>query len=138
MEEADGLADALAGRKADFARVSAEIEVKRAGVREGEGRHRARRAELAGRREVAAARLTAETLGRYERIGRARGGLAVVIAHDDRCPACQVRLRPQLFEEIRMRDAIRSCESCWRILFFEPRAEPEAGNDAEPAVAPAG
>jgi predicted nucleic acid-binding Zn-ribbon protein len=33
------------------------------------------------------------------------------------CEACKVRLRPQVFQEIRKNDQIIACDACQRVLY---------------------
>ena len=47
----------------------------------------------------------------------------MVVTSDNRCGACSVRMRPQLFEEIRVGRKLVTCEICSRILVFEPPTE---------------
>lgn len=60
-------------------------------------------------------RATYET---FERVFKARQGLAVVEASDGHCTVCHVRLRPQVYNTIRRNDSIYQCDSCQRILYF--------------------
>ncbi len=63
-------------------------------------------------------------LAHYERIFKHRG-YALVEAREQRCTGCQVMLRPQVFNEL-MNDIVHTCDSCSRILFYDPaNAEPE-------------
>jgi predicted nucleic acid-binding Zn-ribbon protein len=66
----------------------------------------------------------------FEQVARARKGVAIVTAtRDGLCSACYVRLRPQVFQEVRRNDTIIQCASCNRILYFIPPPPP-----IEPAV----
>jgi predicted nucleic acid-binding Zn-ribbon protein len=66
----------------------------------------------------------------FEQVARARKGVAIALAtRDGLCSACHVRLRPQVFQEVRRNDQIIQCASCNRILYYLP---PPAA--AEPAV----
>lgn len=56
----------------------------------------------------------------YESTTRARRGIAMAEAKDAMCRECHVRIRPQLFQEIKRNDSIITCESCSRILFYVP------------------
>jgi predicted nucleic acid-binding Zn-ribbon protein len=57
---------------------------------------------------------------RYERVRTNRKGVAVAEVVDGRCMACQMSLRPQYFQDLKRGDSILSCESCQRILFYNP------------------
>ena len=48
--------------------------------------------------------------------------IAVAEARDGLCVVCHVRLRPQVFNEVRRNDGIVQCDSCTRILYYVPPA----------------
>ena len=54
----------------------------------------------------------------YERIASVRNGIALAQARDQSCQACHVKLRPQLFNDIKTHKQITICESCNRILYY--------------------
>ncbi len=73
-------------------------------------------AYLKERKEIEAS-ISEDLLPRYERIRKHRGGVAVGIARDEVCEVCKVRIRPQVFQEIRRNDQIIACDACQRILY---------------------
>jgi predicted nucleic acid-binding Zn-ribbon protein len=79
-------------------------------------------------RAALASQIPAALLAMFERLIKHRGSPAVAEVRDGRCLACQVRVRPQVFNELRRHEIIFQCESCQRILFH-------AGPVAPPAVA---
>ena len=59
-----------------------------------------------------------DLLRHYERVAKFRGsGLAEV--RDQKCMGCQVMLRPQTYNEVRSGQIV-VCESCQRVLYFDP------------------
>ncbi len=70
----------------------------------------------------------------YERVRKGRRGIAVAEAVGGRCSACQMSLRPQFAQELKRGDTIMSCESCQRILYYNP---PASFEDLTGAAAPA-
>ena len=64
--------------------------------------------------------LSKDVLKIYERIAHGRKGIALAEAKDGLCSACHVRLRPQVYNEVRRNDSIIQCDSCTRILYFVP------------------
>jgi len=68
------------------------------------------------RREIESS-VSADLMPRYERVRKARGGIAVAAARDSVCEVCQVRIRPQVFQNIRRNDQIIACDACQRILY---------------------
>ena len=69
-------------------------------------------------REQVLSGISEPSLGLYSRIAEARRGVAVAQARDQSCQMCHVRLRLQIFNEIRKNEQIITCESCNRILYF--------------------
>ncbi|HET6267600.1 MAG TPA: C4-type zinc ribbon domain-containing protein [Acidobacteriota bacterium] len=80
---------------------------------------------LKGRRQGWVDQIPQELLEIYERTAHHRKGIAMAEARDAMCQVCQMRIRPQLFQEIKRNDTIITCESCSRILFFLAPGEKE-------------
>lgn len=53
----------------------------------------------------------------FDTLIRSRNGVAVGEARDGRCRSCQIRLRPQLYNDVRLNQRLIQCESCRRILY---------------------
>jgi len=62
----------------------------------------------------------------YQRIRKARGGIAVAEAVDGRCSCCHMALRLQYYQDLKKNDQVMPCESCRRILYYTPPVELEA------------
>jgi len=73
-------------------------------------------------RKALVAEIDGEALAVFESVARGRKGIAVAEARDGHCTICHVRLRPQVFNEVRRNDSIIRCDSCQRILYFTPTA----------------
>src|SRR5437667_3827194 len=63
-----------------------------------------------------------QVLAVYDLVSRRRNGIGVAEARAGICTICHVRLRPQVFNNIRRNDSIIQCDSCQRILYFSPAA----------------
>jgi hypothetical protein len=100
------------------------------------GRERDRAAELIrnnqaalvsseGERSQLRSEITDDMLAVYDRVSKSRGtGLAEAV--EGKCSACQMKLRPQRWNDLTGRehkDDIFTCESCGRILFWDPRRD---------------
>ncbi len=120
MEKTDELEKTLAGRKQTFRDRSTVLKVQKTEVRSRAREQEGKRDQLRKRRAETFAGLCEEIASRYERIRGARRGIAVAPVRDERCTACNVRLRPQLLEEMHVGHSILACETCARILFLEP------------------
>lgn len=57
-------------------------------------------------------------LSRYERILKAKEGLALVALSGESCGGCHRVLPPQIINEVRMKDKIVTCEFCARLLYY--------------------
>jgi len=73
-------------------------------------------------RATLTAALAPPVLAIFERVAKGRNGIAVAEARDSICTICHVRLRPQVFNNVRRNDSIIQCDSCQRILYYAPPA----------------
>lgn len=118
MLEADELKVNLEGAKALYAEEKERIEAERREVEAFIEKSNARLAELENAVEQVKSEVPEEFMSRYQRIARARDGVAMAVVVDHSCGACHVRLRPQLLAEIRSNRQVVLCENCSRILYF--------------------
>ena len=77
-------------------------------------------------REKVVAGLDRQVLSIFEATAKGRKGVAVAEARDGLCTICHVRLRPQVFNEVRKNESIIHCDSCRRILYFAGTSEASA------------
>jgi len=80
---------------------------------------RAHLTEIKKQREESVAQLPSELAELYNRIAQKKEGLALALVQGEVCAACQMKLRPQLLNEIRLGEQVIVCENCSRILYFE-------------------
>ena len=118
MEEADGLAaelkaaeSALKADQAEAAREIAQLDAELKEVERELQRTMEERAKVAGQ-------VSKEAMAVFERVAHGRKGLAVAEARDGLCTVCHVRLRPQVYNEVRRNDSLIQCDSCTRILYY--------------------
>jgi len=88
----------------------------------------AERTRLAGERDAVAATVPGDMLELFQRVAKLRG-VAVAEARDGMCQVCHVKLRLQMYAEIKRNEEIQQCPACNRILYYEP---PPAAAGAEP------
>jgi predicted nucleic acid-binding Zn-ribbon protein len=61
----------------------------------------------------------------FEQVAKVRKGVALSMAtRDGLCSICHVRLRPQVFQQVRTNDTVVQCDSCQRILYWVPPPAP--------------
>jgi uncharacterized protein len=115
----------------------AELKTESADVEREKAEARVRTAEdeklLAGLKEKRAGLRTGvndSALAHYDRVMRQRKS-AIAEAREQKCMACFVMLRPQIWQEIRTNEQVITCNSCGRILYFDPASE--VAPEPEPA-----
>ena len=107
----------LDAEKARVAKETGDLEAERQAATAERDQLTARRNELAGG-------MSEEIRNLYEKLRRARHGIAVAEVRDGFCSGCHVRLRPQAYNDVRTSDGLFVCENCSRILYYDPPAEP--------------
>ncbi len=120
MLEADELTTAVTEAERTESDERTVVEAEREAL---EDRQRALRAQVerhAGERAALVDELPAHLSALFDTLTRGRKGLAVAEARDGRCMSCRVRLRPQLYNDIRLNRTLIQCESCQRILHYAP------------------
>jgi len=119
MERQDRLAgeikEAEAVLKASMVRCDTEEATLRAKLTEVEGRL----AHARGERSGVTRDLSAVVLGDYEKLLRARGGLAIApVMKPELCSGCRMLVRPQRLQELKAQNTLIACESCGRYLYW--------------------
>ena len=76
-------------------------------------------------------------LATFETVAKGRKGVGIARAVDGLCDACRVRIRPHLYNQLRVADQIIQCESCVRILYYVPDTKPAEGDAPATPDAPA-
>jgi len=108
--------------EAELKAETAEIDKEKEQARQRTAEDEKLLAEWNGKRNTMRAGVNPDILRHYERVMKFRGsGLSEV--RDQKCMACQVMLRPQTYNEVRAGQTIIECESCQRLLYFNPENE---------------
>ena len=119
MERAEGLASEIKGEEAVFKAAEQEHRVRERSLSEEEARLREQVRRLTAERDAEAARLPAGLFELFQRVARLRG-VAVAEARDGMCQVCHLKLRPQMYVDLKRNEDIVQCPACNRILYFEP------------------
>ena len=118
MLEADDLSRNVVEAEKRLAEERAAVDAERAVLEEERTALEAQLTTFDAERNTVAEQLPGEAMALFETLALGRKGVAVVEARQGRCSSCQVRLRPQLFNDVRSNSALIQCESCQRILYF--------------------
>jgi hypothetical protein len=108
--------------EAELKAETAEIEKEKEDARRVTAEDQKKLAEWNGKRDGLRSGVSEDVLRQYERVAKFRGtGLAEV--RDQKCMGCQVKLRPQTYNEVRNGEKVMICESCSRVYYFNPANE---------------
>ncbi len=129
MVESDELTAALKTAEADLKAAEKEISAERAALETEMSRLQTEIDRAGAERQTLAAEIDRGALSTFEQVAKSRKGVAVAEARNGTCTICHVRLRPQVFNEVRRNASIIQCDSCRRILYF-------AGENEAPASIP--
>jgi uncharacterized protein len=112
----------------------AQVEAEKQEARNRTAADEADSRQLLGERAKIAAQVSTATMQQYERSRKSGRGVGIAEAIDGRCSACHMALRPQFSQELKRGDKVMICESCHRILYYNP---PQALEDLTGEAAPA-
>jgi uncharacterized protein len=118
MIQADDVNAQVKAAEAALKASEGAIAKERAGIQaEAAAKEKDLGASEAERREIVP-QLERGHMDLFERVFKARQGIAVAEAADGHCTICHVRLRPQVYNTILKNEAIVQCDHCQRILYF--------------------
>jgi predicted nucleic acid-binding Zn-ribbon protein len=66
------------------------------------------------------ARVRPRELGEFRRLLEKKGGLAIARVINSSCSACHVKVRPAAMQSLKTGNEIIYCDSCRRILYYDP------------------
>jgi len=103
-----------------FKQEQKQVEAEKAEARQRTAEHQAELDKLRGEHKIAFGTLPKPIAATYERIRRKWKGTVAAEASAGRCQACQMVLRPQVFQDLRKGINLMQCESCQRFLYYVP------------------
>jgi predicted nucleic acid-binding Zn-ribbon protein len=119
MEKAEALALDVKREEAAFKLVEQAGKAEAAQLATSEVKLAEHCARLRAEREQVASSVPEEARELYARVAKQRG-TAVAEARDGVCQTCHVRMRLQVWVELRKNETLFQCESCSRVLYYEP------------------
>lgn len=81
--------------------------------------------QLMEERQQIASSIDPKLVTQYERIRQRWKGIAIADGTSGKCSACQMKLRPQFFQDLKRGEKMFTCESCGRILYYNPPVDLE-------------
>ena len=113
--------EAIAALKAAEGRLKADetaLAKERAAIQADAAAHETALAACDRDRAALVAEIDRAHVAMFERVFKARQGIAVAQAVNGHCTVCHVRLRPQVYNTILKNDMIVQCDHCQRVLYF--------------------
>lgn len=113
----------------DLAKEKKQVETEKAQAGERTAADQKEIDSLKAERAGIVPQMTPSVYSEYERIRKGRAGVAIAEAVDGRCSKCHITLRPQFLQELKLGTSIMVCESCKRMLYYNP---PQSFEDLVP------
>lgn len=120
MEQSEPLEKNVKAAEVSLKQEQQHVEAEKMHARERTAADKKELAEEYAERKAASAEMEPKLYKEYERIRKKTKNTVIADATEGRCDACHIALRPQFFQDLRRGDQIMFCESCGRILTYNP------------------
>ncbi len=135
MERADPLEKNVKAAEISLKAEEKQVETAKLEARERTAVDKKESAELGVERKAVADQMPPAFYTEYERVRKKTKNTPIADATDGRCSACQISLRPQFFQDLRKQEQVMFCESCSRILLYNPVVDVLADASASQQIA---
>ena len=126
MAESEPLEVNLKKAEAALKEEKKQVDGERAKVLERTASDQKQLTELESERKGIVAHVSPDLIKNYERIRKKWRGIVIAEASGGRCGACMITLRAQFAQDLRRGDQLMFCESCGRIIYYNPPVTFEA------------
>lgn len=120
MESSEPLEKNVKRAEVDLKAEQQQVEAEKKHAQQSTATHQKELEERRGERTSLTSQMDPKFYADYERIRKKTKNTPVADATEGRCSACQISLRPQFFQDLRRGDKVMFCESCGRILTYNP------------------
>jgi uncharacterized protein len=121
MEEGEPLDKNVKAADQSLAKEKKFVETKKAEARERTAADQAELTQRAAERVEIVKTMPPSLVRAYENVKRKHpSGWVLSEATDGRCGACQIQLRPQVFQDVKSGQEMMFCDNCGRMLFYNP------------------
>src|SRR5664279_6491454 len=118
MVAADSRKESLKKLEAELKAVTAENDREKEEARQRTAADEAALAELTTRRNGSRTGVSEEALRHYDHVLKVRGTALAAVYDNEQCGACNVMLRPQVFQEVMNNQQFMTCDYCKSILYY--------------------
>ena len=123
MEKIEALQTSRAASVAALSEHQALVDQEKTSAQATAKEQQAQLAALKAERDVHRKEIDATVLHTYDRVSASSRKTGLARVQGQRCLACQMYLRPQIWNQVRSGQLL-TCESCARLLYFDPSLEP--------------
>jgi predicted nucleic acid-binding Zn-ribbon protein len=127
MEEVESLQGELETHEAHIKEEREAVEKERSSVEAEAAEAEAAIEKKSAERASVESELPAEMVRVIQQLESTRQGIFLSKAENGVCQCCFVRVRPQVFQEIKQASEVHTCSSCRRFLYHEPALRDQAG-----------
>ena len=120
MEGIERLKGELATHEEHIAKEREAVQEERSAVEAAAKTARAKIEQLTAERARIESELPRTLVTIVKGLEQRRQGIFLSKAENGTCLSCFVRVRPQMFQEIKLMTALHSCGNCRRYLYYEP------------------
>jgi hypothetical protein len=120
MEQSEPLEKNVKAAEVDLKKEQADVEGEKKSARERSAIDKQELQKTNAERQELVKEMAPSFYKEYERIRKKTRNHPIADATEGRCDACQIALRPQFFQDLRKGDKVMFCESCGRILTYNP------------------
>ena len=124
MLNADEIEEEIQEAEAQASESEARLTQDKKTIFEEKEKMEARQRGLEKEKNELKPKIPPEQLQLYESIYEKNNGVALSPVTDDFCSICQIRIRPQMINELIAGEKIMLCENCGRILYWKSEAAP--------------
>lgn len=119
LDEMDQVQRETQGERERLAEVQSELETKKKELGERQETLKVNLADLTEKRNTVMVQVPPEARELYEKIVVKKEGLALVIVEGESCGGCRITLRPQVLNEVKLKESLVICDNCSRILYTD-------------------
>jgi len=136
MDEVETLKTDLQARAAHIESEREIVDREHAEVDTAVAEAQKRIEQATAERQQIEASLPPSLVANVRRVEEGRKGLFLVKAERESCSACHVRLRPQVYQEIKQATKLHICGNCRRYLYFESTLNGTPPSSPSPSSGP--
>jgi uncharacterized protein len=129
MAESEPLEKNVKAAEAELSQEKKQVETEKVQARDRTAADQKEIEALKAERAAIVPQMTPKVFAEYERIRKGRAGVAISEAINGRCSKCNIALRPQFLQELKLGKSIMVCESCRRMIYYNP---PQSFEDLVP------